>query len=82
MSTRKSGRKRRSAFETLSTFFFEKKVAKKQKSLLDLSGFVSAKNGMKLLASPRTNFHSYLAKIVRNSPFEQSENFALFAQSK
>ncbi|MBQ9745864.1 MAG: hypothetical protein IJW21_03495, partial [Clostridia bacterium] len=40
--TKKQERKCWRTFETLSTFFFEKKVAKKQKSLLDLSGFVSS----------------------------------------
>ncbi|MBQ9746237.1 MAG: hypothetical protein IJW21_05390, partial [Clostridia bacterium] len=47
-------RKRWRTFEKLSTFFFEKKVAKKQKSLPDLSGFVSSNKGLKVRASPRT----------------------------
>jgi len=36
------------------TFFFDKKVAKKQKSLQDLSGFVSENKSSKERASPRS----------------------------
>ena len=40
-----------------STFLFDKKVAKKQKSLQDLSGLVSARKSVKERASPRRDVY-------------------------
>ena len=41
----------------METFLFDKKVTKKQKSLQDLSGFVSSAESLKERASPRRDVY-------------------------
>jgi hypothetical protein len=64
------------AFEMGSTFFFEKKVAKKQKSLQDLSALVTSAVNQNFLRLPEFDF--CFAKITRNrGAFSQIADFHL-----
>ena len=66
-------------FRIGSTFFFEKKVAKKQKSLQDLSGLSLLLHTKTSRASPSGNFAP--AKFTRNhGAFLLFANFSLSAK--